>query len=57
MLTAGLAHGKALGCQGLEPAHLAASAGEDRAALSGRPRKANAGQYATVLPQRPSTKS
>jgi hypothetical protein len=36
----------------LEPAHLAAGAGEDRAALSGRPRKANAGQYATVMPQR-----
>ena len=36
----------------LEPVPLAASAGEDRAALSGRPRKANAGQYATVLPQR-----
>ena len=33
----------------LEPVHLAASAGEDRAALSGRPRKANAGQYATVM--------
>ena len=40
---------------------LAASAGEDRAALSGRPRKANAsqyesvmhqGQYVTVMPQR-----
>jgi hypothetical protein len=29
---------------------LAAGAGEDRAALSGRPRKANAGQYAGVLP-------
>ena len=28
--------------------HLAAGAGEDRAALSGRPRKANAGQYADV---------
>ena len=27
---------------------LAAGAGEDRAALSGRPRKANAGQYAGV---------
>ena len=31
---------------------LAAGAGEDRAALSGRPRKANAGQYAGVMPQR-----
>jgi hypothetical protein len=30
--------------QGLEPVHLAAGAGEDRAALSGHPRKANAGQ-------------
>ena len=28
----------------LEPAHLAAYAEEDRAALSGRPRKADAGQ-------------
>ena len=36
----------------LEPAHLAADAGEDRAALSGRPRKANAGQYAGVMQQR-----
>ncbi len=36
----------------LEPAPLAALAGEDRAALSGRPRKAIAGQYAGVLPQR-----
>ena len=33
----------------LEPAHLAASAGEDRAALSGHPRKANASQYEIVL--------
>ena len=30
---------------------LAAGAGEDRAALSGRPRKANAGQYEIVLHQ------
>jgi hypothetical protein len=30
---------------------LAALAGEDRAALSGRPRKANAGQYETVMHQ------
>jgi hypothetical protein len=36
----------------LEPAHLAAGAGEDRAALSGRPRKANAGQYESVMQQR-----
>jgi hypothetical protein len=35
----------------LEPAHLAAGAGEDRAALSGHPRKANAGQYESVLHQ------
>jgi hypothetical protein len=35
----------------LEPAYLAAGAGEDRAALSGRPRKANAGQYAGAMPQ------
>jgi hypothetical protein len=31
---------------------LAALAGEDRAALSGRPRKANAVQYKRVMPQR-----
>jgi hypothetical protein len=30
---------------------LAAGAVEDRAALSGRPRKANAGQYTRVMPQ------
>jgi hypothetical protein len=36
----------------LEPAYLAAGAGEDRAALSGRPRKANAGEYASVMQQR-----
>ena len=35
----------------LEPAHLAAGAGEDRAALSGHPRKADAGQYESVLHQ------
>jgi hypothetical protein len=29
---------------------LAAGAGEDRAALSGRSRKADAGQYAGVMP-------
>ena len=33
--------------------NLAALAEEDRAALSGRPRKANAGQYAGVMQQRP----
>ena len=36
----------------VERPHLAAGAGEDRAALSGRPRKANAGQYETVMQQR-----
>jgi hypothetical protein len=36
----------------LEPDHLAAGAGEDWAALSGRPRKADAGQYESVMPQR-----
>ena len=36
----------------LEPAHLAAGAGEDRAALSGHPRKADAGQYASVMQKR-----
>ena len=34
-----------------KPLHLAASAEEDRAALSGRPRKANADQYDIVLHQ------
>jgi hypothetical protein len=33
----------------VEHPHLAALAEEDRAALSGRPRKANAGQYEIVL--------
>ena len=37
----------------LEPVPLAALAEEDWAALSGRPRKANAGQYETVMPQPP----
>jgi hypothetical protein len=32
--------------------HLAAGAGEDRAALSGRPRKADAGQSAGVMQHR-----
>ena len=36
---------------------LAAGAGEDRAALSGRPRKANAGQYEGVMQQRTNTKA
>ncbi len=35
----------------LEPFPLAAGAEEDRAALSGRPRKANADQYESVLNQ------
>ena len=35
----------------LRPRNLAAGAEEDRAALSGRPRKANAGQYEIVLHQ------
>jgi hypothetical protein len=41
----------------LEPASLAAGAGEDRAALSGHPRKANAGQYAGVMQQREPTRN
>ena len=53
MLTAGARTRKALACKGLEPFSLAALAGEDRAALSGRPRKANASQYADVMPQPP----
>jgi hypothetical protein len=36
----------------LEPDHLAAGAGEDWAALSGRPRKADAGQYESVMQSR-----
>ena len=40
-----------------EPASLAALAGEDRAALSGRPRKANAGQYQGVMQQREPTRN
>ncbi|MEN9641582.1 MAG: hypothetical protein RIR77_771 [Planctomycetota bacterium] len=51
MLTAGARKRKARAYHGLEPVHLAAGAGEDRAALSGHPRKANAGQYAIVLHQ------
>jgi hypothetical protein len=35
----------------VEHLHLAAGAGEDKAALSGHPRKADAGQYAIVLHQ------
>ena len=57
MLTAGARTRKARAHRGLEPAHLAAGAGEDRAALSGRPRKANAGQYATVMQQRDPARS
>ena len=52
MLTAEARTRKALRCQGLEPVPLAAGAGEDWAALSGRPRKANASQYETVMQQR-----
>jgi hypothetical protein len=37
-----------------ETPHLAAGAGEDRAALSGHPRKANAGQYTGAM-QQPAT--
>ena len=40
-----------------EPASLAALAGEDRAALSGRPRKANAGPYQGVMQQREPTRN
>ena len=36
----------------VESHDLAAYAEEDRAALSGRPRKANAGQYVIVMPHR-----
>ena len=62
MLTAGARTLKARWQLGIvEHPHLAAGAEEDRAALSGRPRKANASQYesvmhqvryATVMPQR-----
>jgi hypothetical protein len=41
----------------VEHPHLAALAGEDRAALSGRPRKANAGQYICAMPKRPDTQA
>jgi hypothetical protein len=45
VLTAGARTRQALWQPGLvEHPHLAAGAGEDRAALSGHPRKANAGQ-------------
>jgi len=53
----GLAHGRHVDNHGLEPVRLAAGAGEDRAALSGRPRKANASQYASVMPQRAPTRN
>ena len=51
MLTAGARTRKTRAHQGLKPVHLAAGAGEDRAALSGHPRKADAGQYESVLHQ------
>ena len=57
MLTAGARTRKARAYQGLEPVPLAASAGEDRAAPSGRPRKADAGQYETVMQQRAPARS
>ncbi len=53
MLTAGARTRKGAWMPGfVEHPHLAAGAEEDRAALSGRPRKANAGQYKRVMPQR-----
>ncbi len=53
MLTVGARTRKALGCQGLWNTPIwPAGAGEDWAARSGRPRKANAGQSAGVVPQR-----
>ena len=52
MLTAGARTRKALGQPGnVEHPHLAAGAEEDRAALSGRPRKAGAGQHEGVMQQ------
>ena len=52
MLTAGARTRKARWQpRSAEHPHLAALAEEDRAALSGRPRKANAGQYESVLHQ------
>jgi hypothetical protein len=53
VLTVGARTRKALLSQGLWNTPIwPAGAGEDRAALSGRPRKANAGQSAGVMPQR-----
>ena len=53
MLTAGARARKALWQPGVGARSLAAGAGEDWAALSGRPRKANADQYESVMQQRP----
>ena len=52
MLTTGARTRKALWQPGVGAGSLAAGAGEDRAALGGRPRKANAGQYVGAMPQR-----
>ena len=53
MLTAGARTRQGTWMPGIvEHLHLAAGAGEDRAALSDHPGKANAGQYAGVMPQR-----
>ena len=58
MLTAGARTRKARWQPGIvEHPHLAAGAEEDRAALSGRPRKANAGQYEIVMQQRAPARS
>ena len=52
MLTAGARTRQGTWMPGIVESHdLAASAGEDRAALSGHPRKADAGQYESVLHQ------
>ena len=52
MLTAGARTRQGTWVPGIVESHdLAAGAEEDRAALSGRPRKANAGQYPGVMPQ------
>ncbi len=51
MLTAGARTRQGTWMPGVGTRSLAALAGEDRAALSGRPRKANAGQYTRVMPQ------
>ena len=52
MLTAGARTRQGTWVPGFGTRSLAALAGEDRAALSGRPRKANAGQYEIVLQHR-----